>query len=488
MDDQDNGRKFVIIGGGLVGCYLASRLVDEGNEVVLIELGGSNTEDSSQATRALVPNFTTSVYRGALPGGRAFGLGGTSTIWGGAMIPPSRFEKHLSPSFDDSVQRAVLEKFGVHGHFYSTQISENVDKRNVLWPSFTKKNARRLIDTKSPNLKLLLNTQVLKLAHQDGRIIGLKLRKSDAEFDFDSSMYTVIMAAGMIESTRLLLASSLVKRDLGESREQAVLHSAPDSIETTFSDHISAPIATLTPLSEQYLNHLVKGRHWGLESVRYDYKFGECTGFLNIQFTRESSDPFYALRQLLLSLQSGVLGRDSLKHFLTIIKSFNWFFVFASYFLRKGLVLPPPKSKIFINLVATKFEYGTISFKDESINLDWEITDKDREYFLRAARSLLNEIALEFEGVFSIDRHTDSQITEELGKDAEVFHPNGSFPFGFADAVVTEDLKLKGCDNMYLISSGLFPNGGVSSPSFSLLCLAEKLVRSDRICSSRARV
>ena len=291
MDDQDNGRKFVIIGGGLVGCYLASRLVDEGNEVVLIELGGSNTEDSSQATRALVPNFTTSVYRGALPGGRAFGLGGTSTIWGGAMIPPSRFEKHLSPSFDDSVQRAVLEKFGVHGHFYSTQISENVDKRNVLWPSFTKKNARRLIDTKSPNLKLLLNTQVLKLAHQDGRIIGLKLRKSDAEFDFDSSLYTVILAAGMIESTRLLLASSLLNRDLGQSREQAVLHSDNGSIKATFSDHISAPIATLTPLSNKYLSQLFRRRGWGFESVRYDYQVGESTGFLNVQFTRSSNDP-----------------------------------------------------------------------------------------------------------------------------------------------------------------------------------------------------
>lgn len=465
-----------------MGCYLTHRLIEEGNEVVLIELGGADTAKSTQSIDVLMPRFTSSVYQGGVLNGRAFGLGGTSAIWGGAMVPPSRFEKHLCPSFDQYAQQKVLKKFGIHGEFHTTPISDVVDRRNLLWPSFRNRNTRRLVDTKNPRLKLFLDTQVLKLVNKDSRIIGLKLKKGDSELYFDSTSYCVILAAGMIESTRLLLSSPLWGGKFGNSKENGGHEVEVGSITTTFSDHISAPIATLTPISNKYLSQLVRRRGWGFESVRYDYQIGESTGFLNVQFTRSHTDPFYALRQLLLNVQSRSLSRESLRHVWVVVRNFSWFLMFSWYFLTKKVVLPPAKSKCFINLVSTKLNRGSISLRNDGIDLDWQITDEDRKKFVQVARALVDDIETEFEGIFQVERHTDTKISEDLGINAEVFHPNGSFPFGDKNEVVTEDLKLRGYENIYLISSALFPKGGVSSPSFSLLCLAERFVTHAGTC------
>src|SRR5579863_9408043 len=72
----------VIVGAGPVGIYLAYCLSQSGVPVVLIEAGGQVVDSTRNqvATNSIGLEFEGHLF------GRAFGLGGTSVIWGGQLV------------------------------------------------------------------------------------------------------------------------------------------------------------------------------------------------------------------------------------------------------------------------------------------------------------------------------------------------------------------------------------------------------------------
>ena len=76
--------EFLIIGGGTVGLILATRLAALGRRVVCLESGSTEQEDETHPLNA-------AEHSGARYGGAEHGrfrcLGGSSTRWGGALIP-----------------------------------------------------------------------------------------------------------------------------------------------------------------------------------------------------------------------------------------------------------------------------------------------------------------------------------------------------------------------------------------------------------------
>src|SRR5262249_3181449 len=74
----------LIIGGGIAGLVLAVKLRKHDVPIVILESGGPGNDAQPHPLNEVVQ--LGSVYRGALEG-RARGLGGTSALWGGALIP-----------------------------------------------------------------------------------------------------------------------------------------------------------------------------------------------------------------------------------------------------------------------------------------------------------------------------------------------------------------------------------------------------------------
>src|SRR5215831_4541937 len=74
----------LIIGGGIAGLLLAVKLREHKIPVVVLESGGP--DDIAQPHPLNEVEHLGQVYRGALDG-RARGLGGTPSLWGGALIP-----------------------------------------------------------------------------------------------------------------------------------------------------------------------------------------------------------------------------------------------------------------------------------------------------------------------------------------------------------------------------------------------------------------
>ena len=74
----------LIVGGGIAGLLLACKLQDHKVRVVVLESGGREAAVGAHPLNEIVQRGD--VYRGATEG-RSRCLGGTSTRWGGAMIP-----------------------------------------------------------------------------------------------------------------------------------------------------------------------------------------------------------------------------------------------------------------------------------------------------------------------------------------------------------------------------------------------------------------
>ena len=43
------------------------------------------------------------------------------------------------------------------------------------------------------------------------------------------------------------------------------------------------------------------------------------------------------------------------------------------------------------------------------------------------------------------------------------------------EAVVDENLKVWGLENLWVVSTGVLPSAGSANPSFTMLCLADRL-------------
>jgi hypothetical protein len=72
-----------VVGAGPVGLTLTRALAGRGRKVTLLEQGSETPQTPAQGTEVI---FDRREYRGATIG-RAFGLGGTSALWGGQLLP-----------------------------------------------------------------------------------------------------------------------------------------------------------------------------------------------------------------------------------------------------------------------------------------------------------------------------------------------------------------------------------------------------------------
>ena len=59
----------------------------------------------------------------------------------------------------------------------------------------------------------------------------------------------------------------------------------------------------------------------------------------------------------------------------------------------------------------------------------------------------------------------------------DAYHPVGTLRFGQdREAVVDKNLKVWGLNNLWAVSTGVLPSAGSANPTFTMLCLADKLV------------
>jgi len=78
-----------VVGAGAAGIYLAVELTRQGIDTILLEAGDLTSIDPKSAGFSAF--FEDELYSGATKG-RFFGLGGTTSHWGGILVPHTKYD------------------------------------------------------------------------------------------------------------------------------------------------------------------------------------------------------------------------------------------------------------------------------------------------------------------------------------------------------------------------------------------------------------
>lgn len=488
--------KFVIVGGGTVGLVIAQKLASlKIGTVIVLETGGEQISTASEMFPAVV--FTRSIYQGA-EAGRFAGLGGTSARWGGAMIPflPTDFEGDFQDLINNAGSYiAETEKIfslpkGPYIDSHSIEIPNYVT-RKAKWPKFSKRNVAHLLARKikhSTNLTVYLHAKVVSFEGDKSEIISVVAENENGS-RFLINCEKVIITAGAIESTRMLLEIEEKFKESAELRNES----------TTgffFSDHLSVKIAHIKPKERNKLNTLVGYRFskgGSMSNIRFELQTNSelrkslPPHFVHISFDLSTPGGFSILREILRELQEGKV--PSIRLFVELLRFIPWMLRAAWWRFVKHRLLYPENAEIEMHLVFEQFPNfdNRIRLKDEnfrkingpSIEISWGVSSQDKINLVKILEQFKSswgksQIRNYAETVF-LD---DGEILNNLVKGGGIFHPTGSTRIKFNDfsGSVDTDLKVIGFKNLFLLSTSVLNSGGSANPTMTEMMLGLRLV------------
>jgi hypothetical protein len=487
---------YAIVGGGTVGLILATLLSKNGSEVVVLESGGrdrSNSEVLNQISKQ------STEYPGATSG-RERNLGGNSLIWGGALIPfeDADFDKATWPISSQNLAEfipIVEALFSLPPGPYSSDDSsfdlKEFQARYAKWPSFKKRNVAELLSKtlESDSGPLVyLNAHVQSLIQENGSIENV-FAKSFSGQQVQVNAKKIIVCAGAIETTRLLL-----------TLQKSMFFKENPSIDSNiiapgFSDHISVVVGNFEIFSKNRFNRIFGyqfSRKGGMRNLRFEIarnselrkKLPPC--FFHFSFESNGLGSFESVREILRKLQIKELPKiiDVLGLFKNprwLAKALWWRFVYKRLIYPENaqvqlhLVIEQAHSKENqIRLSKNEFDH----FGSPLPIIEWKVNDIDKANILLAKREF--EVAWnnsKFSHFAKIDFRNDRDILEDSKLGNGIYHPTGSTPMGSNEStsIVDDNLRVHKSENLYLLSTSTFPNGGGANPTMTLILLACRL-------------
>lgn len=246
-----------IIGAGTAGIFLAQQLRQHNIDVLILEAGSTLARKPEAIGQKCFHHGLH--YRGAEQG-RSFGLGGTSVLWGGQMIPLTASDMAARPKvnlpswpvdYEEIADYFTLvkqtlglcpdnpleEKSLLTKHFPAfSQFSPDFQLRLSQWLPFEQRNFAKAFSSQldtDPNLEIWLNASVVSLGQCPDNPKKITSIHSKSPNGKNLTVYPqiLIVCAGALESTRLML-------EFNESSENLITKfGAP--LGRYFADHLS---------------------------------------------------------------------------------------------------------------------------------------------------------------------------------------------------------------------------------------------------------
>jgi choline dehydrogenase-like flavoprotein len=488
-----------IVGAGAAGLFLANRLVWRGLRVVLLEAGGRTcVPGESMGMEAAVEG----PYRGASEG-RAFGLGGTTALWGGQLVPHSSLDfrpaengifepwRHIVSTVERHTASAAATLGLAPGPDWflaerlipsvaSTLRSRGWETVTADWLPFGKRNLSFLLGglpgEKSGLLSVFVNAPVVSwdlrsAARGHARVESLAARSGGKDFLVRARAY--VLAAGTIESTRMLLEM--------ERACPASPFRGSAAIGRGLSDHLSCRVADVLPGDEALCARLFGPRFHGGRMKTFRFVERQALpeaprGFFHFIYNNENAG-FLLAKKSLAGLQSRTLPRVSpgeAIHGVSGLAALAW-----NRWARRRLYIPKKTPvHLQLDLEQAPRDSNCVRLGNESdalgrpkVLIEWR--PGDGEDILRAAKRFLSRWPPRQEGFPGL-----APVTEDASglKPHDVYHPVGTCRMGVdAGAVVDPELRVHGADNLFVLSTAVFPSAGTANPTFSMLCLGEAL-------------
>jgi choline dehydrogenase-like flavoprotein len=494
-----------VIGAGIAGLVTATKLSEGGLRVVVVESGGRTQESDTHLLNRV--EQTGQIYAGA-EHGRFRCLGGTSSRWGGAMIPflPEDMDCHTAgwvPAWQVPYERLMAQlqdiesKFGLpSGSYEDSDIiepcgpaAEAFVARLAKWPPFRMRNVAVVFESAlraAHGPEVWLNASVTGFDFDPaGNIRGATARSLGGR-ELYITARDIVLAAGAIESTRLLL---IADRQCDERLF------APDGILGRFlSDHLSAPIADLAPRNRIALNRVVGFRfeRGAMRNLRFEMhgaarrRSGLPASFTHIAYDSAADSGFEALRALFRGIQRGRL--PALAEIVRTAADFPWLIraVWWRYLL--GRLLYPSKGAFTAHLVIEQMPIRSnqITLSDRESDpfglpqakLHWRVTDEDLAAFSRVAEqffAMWKESRLH--NLAELVPRDDSKWQAILQNGGGIYHPTGTIRIGTdrLNGVVNADLRVFRLPNLHVVSTATFPVVGGANPTMMMILYGSDL-------------
>lgn len=505
-----------IVGAGAAGVALARNLMHAGHDVCLLEAGGMDYEDSTQA---LFEGNNIGMEYYDLDHARLRFFGGTTNIWGGRNIPldPIDFEQRdwvphsgwpinsseLDPYYQiahDSLELGEFEygegnwrKLGLQPlDFDPNQISTRFWRFDDLAERFNSRRSDDLIG--SDNVRIVLHANAVGLQAVENAsgissvdamtLQGRKLRVKAGHF---------VLACGAIENARLLLASNTVETaGIGNRHDQLGRyfmehpHGRVAHIETgdpaalwalyrkryPASGVPVAPALVLPPVAQQRLGVLNSAVTFKLQK---DPSKGATVSkrlYLNLKHSLSPSRSGRRLWQAWRGTQDWLQRHVSMPLLRFGVKANRM----GLYVIARAEQAPNPLSRVC--LAHEKDALGS-----PRADLDWQLCDLDKHTMLQFGNTLTREF--ERLGLGKVSTYQWLQDgTPDWPVDASVGnHPIGGYHHmgttrmsnSPRNGVVDANCTVHGYHNLHIAGSSVFTTGGWANPTLTLLALTHRL-------------
>ena len=501
-----------IIGAGTAGIFLAQRLRRLGVDVVVLEAGDALARQPAEVAQSCVQRGLR--YRGAELG-RSFGLGGTSVLWGGQMIPlvasdlsarsaigieawPIAYAEMCTylPEVKETLGLRAEGDYGdaelaLANARFPTLVGFNADFRLRLseWLPFAKRNfAKAFADVlrNDPGLNVWLNAGVVHLDSDGegmGRIVTVRARSANGR---TLAVHTdlVVLCAGALESTRLMLEFD------ESSGGQLTADGAP--LGRYFADHLSVTCGRFTCRDWRRFNHatapvFVDGvmRTPRLElSSAAQTRLAVTSAFAHFTFVTHGDTGFDVVRNLLRRRQGEQQGLGlSPRRLGRVIHDVGAMAYWRG--IHRRLWIPRQADLLLqVDIEQVPNRDSRLSLADEidafgrkRLAIDWRITPED----IRVVRTVA-EITVQAwanSGLRDVARLEMTLPTEfdDFETLYDVYHPTGPLRMGTRpdSSVVDPNLRVWGLENCFISSTAVFPSSGSANPGLMHLALTARL-------------
>lgn len=499
-----------IIGGGIAGLVLADSLIGSGLQVNLLEAGGLSLEPRSQDLYAA--DIIGQPHSGTTDG-RFRVLGGSSTRWGGQILPlaDQDFSQRshipcsgwpIAPRDLEPYYAKVEEILGVNHLPFTSDLLTHLPQphpkklqndlriRFSKWAPFNRRNVAKTLGQRvkgdpDTNIFYHANVTLLQLNPEGHKVDWVEAKTYEGQtVHFFADQFVV--CAGTIETCRILLASNNIQNNgIGNHH---------DLVGRYFHDHLSMSAAQILPQSRQtFLKHFAP---WFLGQTRHTLKLESTVEFqsrknsLNSMghfvFKAPDDTAFSLIKQFMRQSQGDNRSQALIPNIELLPKELLDLIYLTWQAKIKKRRWSPSRAELllYIDCEQQPNPNSCIKISRERDVLgvpktvvDWRWGEPER-HTMQTYKQLFIENWKDWEiGKLKwlCNLEGDSDWKDRV---SDIYHPMGGTRMSFDDknGVVNSDLRLHNVVNLYVASCSVFPTGGSSNPTMTLMAATLRLV------------
>lgn len=448
-------KKVCIAGAGTYGSYLANAISEAypDIEIIIIEVGNENIQSEEQI--GFKSELNGSPYNAAKHG-RYFGLGGTSSMWGGQLLFLSENDCPNDPSMDYIKNLNIKHAPKVLSRFFKNlpdlsdeKIDSNLYLKKGIWLHFNKRNLFNYFNIIKKNIQVIKDSRVLKIDSQNNSVKSLTIQtKENHVKEVYADLF--ILTCGAIESMRILDASGLI-----------IIKN-----ETTgFCDHVS------TRSFRVQSKPIIAGRDFSYRFIRKSLLTTRIIGdYKGVSFFIQ---PVFNEEFLFFQFLKDFIYKRKISFRLLLKTLFQFVHLFPFlylYFIKKKLYIYG-SWELNIDVELNKTNCSITNSKNfdafgvNSIKIDYSIPEVTYDMIDYAKKIVSNLLVNESIKVEDLNKNSTGLKLEDTYHPFRLYQPETPFLDRFNPL-----------SNLYVCHTGILNRAGGLNPTAVLFCLIEELV------------